>query len=406
MRIIEPSRYSTSTFEKRRHRRFWPWLLLTVVSLGLFTNLVRPLPDPTASITIQLPKAEDPPLLAWPSGMQASVAADGYGVLATQGDQTPLATASIAKVIVAMCVLQKEPLDVGQAGPTYTINDHDVSVYNRYVSDNGSVMQIEKGEKLTEYQALVALMLPSANNVADSLASWVFGGHEQYKTYATQFLQSNGMTKTTIGDDASGFSETTSSNSSDLAKLGLLALKNPTLMNIAAKSNAPMPIVGTVHNYNTILGQNGITGLKTGNNDSDPGAFLFTASSKVGNTDLQLTGAVMGASNLPTALDASVALVGSLNSAFDNVTITTSGQELGVVKTAWGATAPIVSKKAVQLTRWRSTPVRETHDLTTVLKKGKIGELSVVAGSAHDASSLNLDQDVPGPSFWWRLTRH
>lgn len=327
-------------------------------------------------------------------------------MLGTSGDQTPLATASIAKVILALCILEKQPLELGQDGPTYTISASDVAIYNKYVEQNGSVVPVTQGEKLTEYQTLVALMLPSANNIADSLVRWVFGNQSAYAAYATDFLQKNGLQQSHIGKDASGLDPGTASTASDLAQLGLIALQHPVLMKIAGQRLATLPVAGTVYNYDTVLDTQGINGLKTGNSDEDPGAFLFTSTAHIGDTVIPITGAVMGASDLDAALQASVRLVASQQQGFEQVVITKAGQNVGTVKAAWGASASILSADAVHLVRWKATPITETHKVDPGKRTGTVGNLKVSASRTHAASTLELDHPLAGPSFWWRLTRH
>ncbi len=338
--------------------------------------------------------------------IQAAIAAQGYGLLGTNGDPKPLATASIAKVIVALCVLDKQPLEPGQTGPKYTVTADDVAGYQKTVAMGGSALPVTKGEQLTEYQALEALMIPSANNVADSLTRWVFGSHDAYATYAAAYLQKHGLNDTRIGPDASGFNAGTVSTASDLTSLGLLALQNPTLMEIAGKTTANFPVAGTVTNYNTVLGTNGITGLKTGNNAADPGAFLMTAKVHVGDTTVLVTGAVMGAADLPTALRGSAQLAGSLQQAFEQVHVSTAGQAMGTVHAAWGASATIITDKPLQLVRWKGTRLSETHRIDASKHSGQIGTIQITAGQAKTSALLKLQQPLPGPSFWWRLTRH
>jgi len=379
--------------------------LLILLAAGTI-NFFRPLPAPTASLTLATPAAAVTPTIDWPADGQAAIAADGYGLLGTSGSADPLATASIAKIITALCVLQKQPLAPRASGPTYTIDASDVALYQQYLAENGSLIPVQQGEKLTEYQALEALLLPSANNIADSLARWVFGGQSAYRSYATSFLQQHGLNETHIGSDASGFQPDTTSTASDLTSLGLLALKNPVLMEIAGKSTATLPVVGTVSNYDTILGQHGITGLKTGNNDVDLGAFLFTAEAQVGGKTLPLTGAVMGASSLDAALQDSSQLAASLQRGFEQLTVATAGQPVGSLQTAWGSRVPIVSQQALQVVRWKGTPVTTSHHLDLSRRSGTIGSLKVAAGRAESTVSLQLKQTVSGPSFWWRLTRH
>ena len=404
MHVISPARYQPQAIRRSKKPAIFIFVFLLLAG-GIF-NYARPLPVPTVNISTVVPGSLTNPPIAWPSDGQAAAAAGGYGLLGTSGTQAPLATASITKVIAALCVLQKMPLTLDQPGPTYTVNADDVTIYNNYVTQNGSVAEVTQGEQLTEYQALEALMLPSANNIADSLVKWVFGSQAAYKTYATSFLQQHNMNQTQIGSDASGFDPSTSSTASDLTSLGLLALKDPVLMEIAGKESTVLPVAGTVTNYDSVLGVNGITGLKTGNNDQDTGAFLFTAQSKVGSQTLNLTGAVMGAPDLGTALQNSTQLVASLQKDFEQTTIVSSGQSVGSVKTAWGQSTSLVVTKNVQLVRWKATPISTVHRVNPKLRSGVVGTLKASAGKARANSDIRLQHTIAGPSFWWRLTRH
>jgi len=334
------------------------------------------------------------------------VAADGYGILGTSGDQTPLATASIAKVITALCVLQKAPLALDQTGPAYTVDPTDVALYKSYADEGGSLVAVQSGEQMTEYQALEALMLPSANNIADSLVRWVFGSQATYASYATTFLQQHGINDTHIGTDASGFDPSTTSTASDLTRVGLLAQQSPILMQIVGQKSAKLPVANTVTNYNTILGQNGIDGIKTGNSQTDMGAFLFSATRQVGKGSVRLTGTVMGAPDLEAALNESAQLATSLGQGFQLVNVTGAGQTIGSMQTAWGASAPIATDSATQLVRWENNPITERYQTNTHLLSGAIGTLEVNAGPNNASTTLRLSHPLVGPSFLWRLTRH
>jgi D-alanyl-D-alanine carboxypeptidase (penicillin-binding protein 5/6) len=404
MHVIAPARYQPRP-ARRSIKPFITTPLVCLLIVGII-NVLRPIPTPVANLTLATPAASTSPSIAWPGSGQAAIAAEGYGLLGTSGSSSPLATASIAKVITALCVLQKQPLAVGQSGPNYTVSSKDVDRYNTQSTQGGSLLPVEQGEQLTEYQALEALMLPSANNIADSLADWVFGGQSNYADYATHYLEQNGLNNTHIGVDASGFNPSTTSTASDLTSLGLLALRSPVLMEIAGKTHTTLPIAGTVANYDTILGQNGITGLKTGNNDADPGAFLFTANATVGGKTIPLTGSVMGASDLSSALAQSSQLAASLRAGFEPVVIAQNGQTVGKLTAAWGASANITATSDLQVVRWKGTPVSINHQLNPKLRHGTIGELTASAGQPKADTKLLLQHDLAGPSFWWRLTRH
>ncbi len=404
MHVIEPERYQS----RPARRKWWPFVItpaLLTVGLGA-VNYLRPLPAATVTWSIHAPATGAKPRLSWLAQGQSAVAAENYGPLDTFGAQTPLATASTAKVILALCVLQKQPIAPGQAGQIYTINGADVALYQSTAAQGGSSLPVVVGERLSEYQALQALMLPSANNIADSLAQWVFGGQTAYATYASAWLQQNGIDSTHIGADASGFDPSTTSTASDLAQLGLLATKNPMLMSIAGQGSATLPIAGTVWNYNTVRGQSGIDGLKTGNSDADPGAFLFTATTQVGSHQIRLSGSVMGVSDLNTALHASVQLAASAEQGFEQVAVVQRAQTVGMVHTAWGASAPIVTAKPVQLVRWKAIPVTLKHTADASLRSGTVGTLRASAGPESASTSLHLSRTIAGPTFWWHLTRH
>jgi D-alanyl-D-alanine carboxypeptidase (penicillin-binding protein 5/6) len=403
MHVVSPERYRP----RPQRRKVWPFFAvpLGIIVLALMINYLRPLPAPAATVSLQTP-GTSVPALAWPTWGQQAVAAGGYGQLAVNGSQTPLATASIAKVILSLCVLEKLPLKIGDAGPTYTLNAQDVELYQMYADQDGSLVPVVEGERLTEYQMLEALMIPSANNIADSLVTKVFGSHDAYVAYANDYLLRNGLAQTHIGTDASGYDASTISTASELTRIGLLSLKSPVLMRIAGEKSTTLPVAGTVQNYDTVLGVNGITGLKTGNNEADPGAFLFTADAHIGGQVIPLAGAVMGADDLDTALQSSTVLVDSLQKGFEQVVLSNAGHAVGTMSTAWGQSSQIVTTTPLQLVRWKATPLTEKHTLHTDARSGEVGSMQVAAGQAKTVSVLRLQKPIAGPSFWWRLTRH
>jgi D-alanyl-D-alanine carboxypeptidase (penicillin-binding protein 5/6) len=404
MNIINPATYQQPEPEPQSRRIWWIGGVAAFFVLVLI-NYIRPLPAATATVSVQGLAATKQPAIDWPATGQAAIAAPGYGVIATHGKQPPLATASIAKVITALCVLEKKPLDVGESGPTYTIGADDIALYNKYAAGNSSVAAVTLGEKLTEYQALQALMIPSADNIADSLAAWVFGSLGKYRAYAGNYLANRGISQTVIGSDASGYAPSTTSTANDLAQIGLLALKSPVLMSIAKQPNAVLPVAGLVQNYNTVLGTSGITGLKTGNNDADKGVFVFTADTPVDGKVVQIAGSVMGANDLQSALDASVKLVASLQKGFTHSIVAKAGTRVGTMQTAWGAHEPIVAGQELGVVRWRDTAVKETHTLRPSLQAGPIGSMQLTAPGAASKTTLQLKHNIPGPGFWWRLIR-
>lgn len=379
-----------------------------LIIMALFINMMRPLPS--ARLTLSLPDAPkaEPVSLQWPEAGQAAIAAENYGLLSSYGSNTPLATASITKVITALCVLEKHPIKPGEDGPNITLSKRDVAFYQEQLQQNGSNIPVYDGEVITLYQAVEALMIPSANNIADTLAIWGFGSLDKYADYANAYVMRHGLVKTHIGyEDASGYDASTASTATDLAHLGLLAMKQPVLMEIAKKQSTILPYVGEVTNYNGALGLAGINGLKTGNNNENRGALLFTADIEVQGKTIRISGAVMGQDSLPQALRKSVALVSSIANNFQTVPYLKKGSVIGTAQTAWGVRVPVTAASDVTIVRWKGSPVRvqkTTHD-TTALQAGTIGAINISAGAVQAGSAVKITATATGPSYWWRATR-
>jgi D-alanyl-D-alanine carboxypeptidase (penicillin-binding protein 5/6) len=383
-------------------------ILLLAASTGY--AFAKPLPAPALEkFNLTIPAAKTAPL-AWPAYGQSAVGAAGFGVLATNGPQTPLATASIAKVMTALAVLKQKPLQPGQQGPYITLGQADVDSYNTYVAQGGSVVPVNMGEQISEYQALQALLLPSANNMADSLARWAFGSIDAYVAYANTYSKQLGLTTFHAGTDASGFSADTVASATDLAQLGLQVLKQPVLAIIANQPTATIPVAGQIRNVNALLGSHGIVGIKTGNNDADPGAFLFAANHTIGTHQLTIVGAVMGAPNLRSALLDAGKLIDSAGANFTAATVLPDHATMGYYHVPWQPQPiAIITTTKVNLVRWGDEPVRVT------LKLGKlhvpastnavVGSLQLQSTQTKQAVSVRvvLANNIPKPSPMWRL---
>ena len=267
--------------------------------------------------------------LPWPSYGEAAIGAEGYGTTA-HGEQAAVPTASVAKIMTALAVLKKESLGVGEQGPTITLTQQDVDIYNYYSAHDGSRVAVSVGENISEYQTLEAMLLPSGNNMADTLADWAFGSVETYSNYANSLAASYGLTNSDF-TSASGFPPSTVSTAQDLVKLGEVALQNPVIAQIVAEQSADIPVVGSISNTNRLLGTDGIDGIKTGNSNQDEGVFMGSRTVKLpdGRT-IQLVSVVMDASSLDEALSDTIPL------------LETAAQNLGD-KTYSASTAPSTS---------------------------------------------------------------
>ena len=203
------------------------------------------------------------------------------------------AIASVAKVMTAYLVLLDHPLPLGQDGPTVTLSDADVADTDRRREREESVVSVDAGERLTERQALQALLLPSANNIAAVLARWDAGSTERFVARMNATARSLGMTHTRY-TDPSGYDDATVSTAADQVRIVDRAMRLTAFASIVATPSATLPVAGTVHNTNTLLGQDGFVGVKTGSDDAAGGCFAFRAIRWIDGKRTAITGVVLG----------------------------------------------------------------------------------------------------------------
>src|SRR5438105_727501 len=139
------------------------------------------------------------PSTVWPADGQAAVQI-GQSQVRAGPNQHAAAIASVAKVMTAYVVLRDHPLQLGQDGPTITLTDADVADTDRRAVRDESVVPIAAGEQLTELQALQALLLPSANNIAAVLARWDAGSARRFIARMNATARSLHMTHTRYTD--------------------------------------------------------------------------------------------------------------------------------------------------------------------------------------------------------------
>ncbi|MFL5964525.1 MAG: D-alanyl-D-alanine carboxypeptidase family protein [Gaiellaceae bacterium] len=250
------------------------------------------------------------PSTVWPAHAQAAVQI-GQSQVHDGPNQHAAAIASVAKVMTAYLVLRDHPLRPGQDGPTITLTDADVADTDRRRAQRESVVSIAAGEQLTERQALQALLLPSANNIAAVLARWDAGSAGRFVARMNATARSLGMTHTRY-TDPSGYDDATVSTAADQVRLVDRAMRLPVFASIVATPSATLPVAGTVHNTNTLLGHDGFVGVKTGSTAAAGGCFVFRAIRWIDGKRTAITGVVLGQpghDRIAAGLEAAAAMV-------------------------------------------------------------------------------------------------
>jgi D-alanyl-D-alanine carboxypeptidase (penicillin-binding protein 5/6) len=271
----------------------------------------------TAGSPIDMPRSDDRgargkglPSTVWPAYGQAAVQV-GQSQVQAGPNQHAAPIASVAKVMTAYLVLRDHPLRLGQDGPTITLTDADVADTDRRAGQGESVVPIAAGEQLTERQALQALLLPSANNIAAVLARWDAGSTDRFVARMNATARSLGMTHTRY-TDPSGYDDATVSTAADQMRIVDRAMRLPVFASIVATPSATLPVAGTVHNTNTLLGHNGFVGVKTGSTAAAGGCFAFRAIRWIDGKRATITGVVLdqpGHNRIAAGLAAADAMV-------------------------------------------------------------------------------------------------
>ena len=386
----------------------WSIAVILVLFTYFFWAILKPLPAIQPSYKPPLHISPTAAAIIWPSTGQSAVSIEGTDILETHGAQIPSPMASTAKVITALMVLQKKPLAKGQTGPLLTITPDDVSLYSRYLTQDGSVLPVAAGEQLSEYQMLQALMLPSANNIADTLAIWAYGSLAAYSTAANDYLHIQGINNTHVGSDASGLSPDTLTTASNLVALGKLTLKQPVLSEIVSQTTATnLPLAPLIRNVNFLLGTNGIVGIKTGNSDQAGGVFLGAAKTTVAGKQITLITAVVGTPDLRSALSSSKDLVQSSENSFTTTRVINKGVLVGSYTAPWGEKHTALAAEDIVINNWKGEKIQAKTKLNNMTSGAtyagviKVASTSVQAGKTYP---VVLDGEFRAPSVWWRLT--
>jgi D-alanyl-D-alanine carboxypeptidase (penicillin-binding protein 5/6) len=253
-------------------------------------------PSPAASTSP--PPLAVPSTISWPQANEAAVTVSGASAITVHGGTGPVPIASLAKMMTAYVILTDHPLTGSSQGPAITVTDDDAELYTADAAAGSSVVQVRAGEKLTERQALEALLLQSANNVAVLLADWDAGGVPRFLGRMNGAASRLGLRSTHYADPA-GLDQHTASTASDQVRLALAALGQPAFASIVALQSAVVPVAGTIVNHDTMLGVDGIVGVKTGYTAAAGGTMVVAAWAEAGGAGgrghrVLIVGAVLG----------------------------------------------------------------------------------------------------------------
>ncbi|MFJ6844373.1 D-alanyl-D-alanine carboxypeptidase [Streptomyces griseoluteus] len=399
----------------RRVKVWTPLVILLVVILGV-VQAMRALPQPTLALTAKDSYTFEggKPDIPWPADGQAALDVQGIGSFGSSGSGKPVPIASVAKVMTAYLILRDHPLKSGAEGPKIPI---DKAAQDQSKAGQESTVDVTRGDRITQREALEGVLIASANNVARLLARWDAGSEKAFVAKMNAAAKGLGMSGTTY-TDPSGLTNSTVSTAADQVKLAKAAMRQPAFREVAAMMSYT-DYKGTYHsNWNQLVGHNNVVGIKTGTTTSALGNLVFAAKQDVGGETRMVIGAVLrqppgGRENtiLSAALDHSDALIRAAQGALESETVLKKGTVVGYVDDGLGGRTPVEVTEDVKAAGWAGLKVKLSFTADTIPHTAKagteVGSLTVGDGSSAGAVKVPvaLRADLAEPGLGAKLTR-
>lgn len=411
----------------------WVWIVFVAVigalliAAGTFVTAKLAAPAPPADVSINVPASllvdgTAPPSIPIPARGSFALATSLSGTVASGNPAIVRPIGSVTKAMTALVVLAAHPLTPGASGPNVTMTGADVLLYRQAAAQGGSNLRVHAGEVLTERDLLLALLLPSADNIAETLAVWSSGNRSAFVALLNATASAMDMGHTRFADP-SGLSAATVSTAADLLVLARAVTANAALIELVGVRQAALPDGTVLHNLDILLGtQPGWLGIKTGWTGVAGGCLLFAASMVFGSGRVvTVWGAVLGQPRL-TAGDSQHPELGEAFVSARSATVAAlrgyaavdlaglSPQLSGSVSTRWGGStllllaahaADVVLVRSGALLRIRVTSLAVHAPLRGGATVGEItGVLDAKTSVTWNVVSAS---DIAGPSPWWKL---
>ncbi|WP_229920135.1 D-alanyl-D-alanine carboxypeptidase, partial [Streptomyces avidinii] len=408
-----------------RRVKIWTPILLLLVGAGAGAQLLRPLPAP------QLVAAETDRSVAgqfsvpWPAKGQGAVRVSGSGDIGTFGEQRPVPTASVAKVMTAYVILKGHPLRKTEPGPDITVDAKTVADGNS--AHESRISGLAAGTKFSQQDMLKMLMIPSGNNVARLLARWDSGTDSEapFVEKMNAAAKELGMTNTTY-TDPSGLDASTVSTAADQLKLAEAVMKDDSFRAIVAMPNATIKgLSQRLDNNNELLTAQGLSirGIKTGSSTPAGGTLMWAAYKSVGDETPLILGTLMdqhvdgpdedGANSLKLVLANSKTIIEAVRTALASAPVVRKGDVVGHVDDGLGGRTPLVATKDLnvigvpgQRLKLSLAPTAGAGPLPHTAKDGsEVAVLTVGSGEGAKSVPVAVKGALAEPSFGTRLTR-
>jgi D-alanyl-D-alanine carboxypeptidase (penicillin-binding protein 5/6) len=436
-------------------------LVLVLVAGGLVVHqrVTRPLAEPAIpsgrATGFVVPGSTPAP--PWPASGQAAVSVPALGYLRQSGPESPVPIASLAKMATAVVVLRDHPVRSGSSGPTLTMTAADAGQFDVDLDNDETNIPLQAGEKLTELQLLEALLNQSANDAAFALATWDAGSPAAFTAKMNTLARSLGADHTQFVD-VSGFDPGSVSTAADMLRIAAAGMAIPTFASVAAMPTVTLPLVGTVHNIVKGIGTDGIVGVKSGYTSQASGCMVLATYRSVDGRSVLVLAAALGQreptppqpkpaaspGTKPTATTTTTPtpapsptttttttpyspieaqypllytgpiverLLDATGAAVVAVPVTAPGRVVATATVRWGGDehrVPAVAARGAwllalpgQRVTMQTAAVASTG--TTTDPRPSAGVARFTVGTETAVVPVRLAEDLPDPSWWWKV---
>ncbi|MDQ1124277.1 D-alanyl-D-alanine carboxypeptidase family protein [Microbacterium trichothecenolyticum] len=381
-------------------------LLLLIVASYTAATLLWPLTSvaPTVRSVAVQPIAAPAAEPAWPAQGEAAIAIDGVPGTLSSAATAPESIASITKIVTALVVLDRLPLAPGEQGPSYAFTQADSADYWQYRARGESSLDVPVDGSLTELQMLQGMLIASANNYAQRLASGLFPSDAEFAAAANAYLAERGIGGITIVNPT-GIEAGNTATPAALIALAERALANPVIAEIVRTPEMTLPGAGTFRNGNALLADPGVVGVKTGTLDA---WNLLTAKDiTVDGTTVRAYAAVLGQPGPDARNDATRALFTRIEQELQPRPSVTAGTVVGKVETLWSDDIDVVTASDASVVLWNGGQAQTSShfDLGTTTAAGAtVGTFTATGPVDSDTVDVHLAGEIEPPDPWWRLT--
>lgn len=239
-------------------------IFVLISSINLPNTKSEPLSAETLGVSVQEPDFAEPYPKYVGDGIgleifsKAALAIDidSGTILYEKNSQTPVMPASTAKVITALVALDSYNLDQSVIVPK--------------VSVEGTKMGLAEGELISVEDLLYGLLVASANDAAEVLASIYPGGRNLFVAQMNNKAQSLGLRNSVFVNPTGLDEDGQTTTAQDLVKASFYAMQNPEFEKIVGTKKYNIlgsggEIAHRLYNINQLLGViDGVKGVKTG----------------------------------------------------------------------------------------------------------------------------------------------